>query len=287
MDLYQVYLRVSRAKARLHTLMVLLLVMAILASFGWAGMLWWKQHPTEDEYVAEPMPAVGATSTSSESPRPDPGIVAPSSTPAATSSATVSPSASPSPTKVAVQAIAPDRIVIPSLKVNTAVLPKPTENRYSSWLNKTVPSFGVPDRTDKDPVSGKPLGDKKFVVTTWWSSGPKVGTTNANGALAIILGHTQINGYGVFNDLGKMENGDPVITSSGGTATVKLKVKKVVTAIDKRDESALMNVLQNPPEGAVAALITCSGLISEEAGHQSRPENTVVFLELDPLQGLG
>ena len=267
--------------------MVLLLVMAILASFGWAGMLWWKQHPTEDEYAAEPMPAVGATSTPSGSPQPDPSIVTPSSTPTATSSVTASPSASPSSTKVAVQAIAPDRIVIPSLKVNTTVIHKPTENRYSPWLNKTVPSFGVPGRTDKDPASGKPLGDKKFVVTTWWSSGPKVGTTSSDGALAIILGHTQINGYGVFNSLGAMKEGDVVITSSGPTATVKLRTKKVIKGIDKRDESALMNVLQNPPEGAVVALITCSGLISDEVGHQSHPENTVVFLELDPTQELG
>lgn len=241
----------------------------------------------DEEHAAEPMPAVEAASTPSGSPQPDPSIVTPSSTPTATSSATVSPSDVPSPPTVTVTPIAPDHLWIPGLKVDTYVMSKPTENRFSSWLNKTVPSFGVPDRTDKDPRTGKPLGENKFALTAWWSSGPKVGATGTDGALAIILGHTQINGYGVFNNLGTMKKGDPVIMSSGGSATVKLKTEKVVTGIDKRDESALMNVLQSPPEGAVAALITCSGLIKDEAGHQSRPENTVVFLKLDPVQGLG
>jgi hypothetical protein len=191
-----------------------------------------------------------------------------------------------------VTAIVPDRIFIPATdrtpEVNTIVLSKKIEMHYSKWLNQSVASYGVPERTDIDPTTGKALGSNKFAVTSWPSEGPKVGELGADGALALILGHTQVNGYGVFNKIGAMVQGDQVIVTGKTSPTpVRLVTLKVVTGIDKADESALSNVLWNAPEGAIAALITCSGLGADAVGHPSQPQNTVVFLGLAPVQGSG
>ncbi len=239
---------------------------------------------------AESLSGIGAIP--SGSPQSAPVPVTPSSTPTDTPSATALPSATPSASTPSVIAIVPDHIIIPATdrtpEVNTVVLSKPSETRFNKWLNKDMLAFGVPEKTDKDPATGKPLGNNKFAVTTWWSDGPKVGAIGQDGMLAVILGHTMMNGYSVFNKIGAMLPGDMVVVSSkAGPAPIRLITIKVVTGIDKRDESALNQVLQNAPEGAIAVLVTCSGIGEDDAGRPSQPDNTVVFLGLAPLQGSG
>ncbi len=291
MDQRQLDPSVAEVKPRRHGfLTVMSILLACCCLFG-AGKLIIEQYVMESMY-AEPLPTAGVISTPSESPQPDPVPVVPSSTPTVSSSATALPSAAPSPTLPSVTAIAPEHIWIPKTDhtagVDTVVLTKPSEDRFNSWLKKKVSSFGVPEKTDIDPVSGKALGDNRFAVTSWWSDGPKVGELGTNGALAIILGHTQVKGYGVFNEIGAMVQGDQVIVAGkAGTTPIRLTTLKVVDQIDKTDETALVKVLQNAPEGAIAALVTCSGIVPDDPNRQSHPQNTVVFLGLAPVQGSG
>lgn len=125
---------------------------------------------------------------------------------------------------------------------------------------KLVPSFTTPP----DTAQG-------MMTTTWWSSGPKPGAPGT----AVILGHTQIGGYGVFNHLGQLRAGQ-VVGVSGHGVTLKFEVILTRSGIKKTDATALRGTLEHPPAGARLALITCSGHFN---GHES-VENTVVFAKL-------
>lgn len=159
---------------------------------------------------------------------------------------------------VVVSPIVPAHLFVPSIGVNTSVLPKPTEMAEDPFLNKVVPSFGVPD---------------DMYSTTWWSSGPKPGSRG----MAVILGHTQIGGYGVFNDLARLKPG-AVIGVARGTTTLRFVVLSVHTGISKKDPAALQTTLSEHPADARLALLTCSGYFNQ--GFRESAENTVVFAKL-------
>ena len=125
-------------------------------------------------------------------------------------------------------------------------------------MKRTVDSFGVPP---------------DMYSTTWWSSGPQPGS----GRLAVILGHTQIGGYGVFNKLGSLRAGDTVQVS-GRDGALRFRVTTVRTGISKTDPYALRNALERHPDDSALALITCSGTFDTE--YDQSTENTVVFATL-------
>jgi hypothetical protein len=159
---------------------------------------------------------------------------------------------------IVVKPIVPNHLFVPAINVNTKVTPKPTEMDNDPFLNKVVPSFGVPD---------------DMYTTTWWSSGPQPGSRG----LAVVLGQTQIGGYGVFNDLAKLRPGDSVGVAHGHT-TLKFSVIAVHTGISKKDPTALQTLLANHPRQARLALLTCSGYFNQS--YRESAANTVVFAKL-------
>jgi len=152
-------------------------------------------------------------------------------------------------------------VFIPSLGVNTKVVSKPTEYAWDAWLGRKVDQFGVPD---------------DMLTVAWWSSGPKPGS--AGNMVSVLLGHTQISGYGVFNNLGQLKIGQSITLESKDRKVLRFKVIGVEQGISKTDPAALQTALTHPPVGARLALITCSGDVS--GPHRSREDNTVVFAGL-------
>lgn len=157
-----------------------------------------------------------------------------------------------------VKPIVPNHLFVPAIDVNTKVIPKPTEMDNDPFVNRVVPSFGVPD---------------DMYTTTWWSSGPQPGSRG----MAVVLGHTQIGGYGVFNNLATLKPGDAVGVSHRHT-TLKFAVVAVHTGISKKDPTALQTLLANHPKQARLALLTCSGYFNQS--YRESAENTVVFAKL-------
>jgi Sortase domain len=182
-------------------------------------------------------------------------------TAAAATHASSSPAKATSPPpkpKAIVSPIVPSHLFVPSIGVNTSVAAKPTEMAHDPFINKTVPSFGVPD---------------DLYTTTWWSSGPKPGSSG----MAVVLGHTQIGGYGVFNKLAKLKPAQ-VIGLTHGNTTLRFEVLAVHTGISKKDPTALQTTLAHHPAAARLALLTCSGNFNQ--GFRESAENTVVFAKL-------
>jgi LPXTG-site transpeptidase (sortase) family protein len=165
-------------------------------------------------------------------------------------------------THLLVKAIVPSHLFIPAIGVNTTVAAKPSNRQWDEFLGKNVTSFSVPS---------------DMYTTTWWSAdanGTPAPRPGSDG-MAVILGHTQIGAYGVFNRLGQLRPTD-VAAVSNATATLKFTVLSVTRGIPKSDGAALGRVLDNHPQAARLALITCSGHFN---GRESA-QNTVVFLRL-------
>ena len=155
--------------------------------------------------------------------------------------------------------IVPDRIVIPDLDVNTIVIPMPTENQYAPKLGREVPSFGVPEnRAD----------------TTWWSDGPKPGSTG----MAVILGHNKAgDAASVFRNLPTLQPG-AIIEVFGPDGTVRYSVASTVTGIPKDDPAALDEALKKAPEGTALALVTCGDAFDSQLN--ASDDNVIVFANL-------
>lgn len=154
----------------------------------------------------------------------------------------------------------PTHLYVPAIHVDTTVAAKPTQHTKDPFLQRTVASFGVPS---------------DMYTTTWWSSGPKPGS----GAMAVILGHTQVGGYGVFNKLGSLHRGAKVLLTGSGQP-LHFAVVQVRTGISKTDPYALRKALAAHPADAALALITCSGTFDTD--YDQSTQNTVVFASLLP-----
>jgi LPXTG-site transpeptidase (sortase) family protein len=168
------------------------------------------------------------------------------------------PSSGPPPSTRPDLSITPTHLYVPAIHVDTTVAAKPTQRTKDPFVKQVVASFGVPD---------------DMYTTTWWSSGPKPGS----GAMAVILGHTQVGGYGVFNHLGSLHRGDTVMLTGSGEP-LRFAVVQVRTGISKTDPYALRKALAAHPADAALALITCSGTF--DTNYDQSTENTVAFAEL-------
>lgn len=158
--------------------------------------------------------------------------------------------------------IVPTRIAIPAIGVNTTVEHRGTIRSKNAFTGQEVTAFGVPT---------------SMRTTSWWSDGPEPGS----GQMAVILGHTQVGGYGVFNKLGSLQPGSPLTLRDANGDTLRLQVLgRPVTGLDKAT-SALADTLDNHPAGAAVALVTCGGQFDRSLG--ASQDNIVVFASVVPV----
>jgi hypothetical protein len=246
--------RSSTSTDRVARTLAVLLALVAVASVTTA---WLIQHHSQDKRaaVSDTVPQSLTTGTASVVTSAPPPVTTTSAARRTANSA--KPPAKSQPTTL-VSPIVPSHLYAPTIGVNTTVAPKPTEMAHDPFLNKTVPSFGVP---------------ADMYTTTWWSSGPKPGARG----MAVLLGHTQIGGYGVFNKLAHLKSGQ-AIGVTRGTTTLRFEVLAVHTGISKKDPTALQTTLAHHPAAARLALLTCSGNFDQ--GYRESAENTVVFAKL-------
>jgi sortase (surface protein transpeptidase) len=153
--------------------------------------------------------------------------------------------------------IVPSRIAIPAIGVDTTVEHRGTVRQRNAFTGQQVEGYGVPT---------------SMRTTSWWSDGPQPGS----GQMAVVLGHTQVGGYGVFNELAKLRSGDAVTLRAANGDTLRLTVLgSPVTGLDK-STSALADTLNGHPPGADVALVTCGGQFDEKA--KASEDNIVVFV---------
>jgi hypothetical protein len=157
--------------------------------------------------------------------------------------------------------IIPTRLTIPAIGVNTTVESHGTVRTKNVFTGKMVDGYGVPT---------------SMRTTSWWSDGPQPGSRQ----MAVLLGHTQVGGYGVFNDLGKLHDGAPVTLRAANGDTLQLRVLgSPVTGLDKAT-SALADALTRHPAGAAVAFVTCGGQFDK--GADASKDNVVVFASVVP-----
>ena len=163
-----------------------------------------------------------------------------------------------SPLLIEAAAFSPAQLDIPSIGVTAAVAPVGTVMAPAPFLGgKMVPTFAV-------PPDGSTAG--------WWADGPLVGAPG----MAIILGHTKVGGYAVFNRLGELHPGDQVTLADGtGSARADFRITGVVPGVPKDDPDALRRVLSDNAESAQLALITCGG--DFDPNYRASADNVVAF----------
>ena len=183
-----------------------------------------------------------------------------------------SPTAAPSVTAEAARAAAPSarfvrgplvptRLRIPAIGVDTTVEHRGTVHYTNAFTGRPVEGYGVPT---------------SMRTTSWWSDGPQPGS----GRMAVILGHTQVGGYGVFNRLGTLRAGEPVYLQDASGDTLRLEVLGApLTGLDK-STSALADALNGHPADAAVAFVTCGGRFDRSAGQSE--DNVVVFASPAP-----
>ena len=94
--------------------------------------------------------------------------------------------------------------------------------------------------------------------------------------MAILLGHSQVGGYAVFNRLSELRPGDQVTVVDGtGGARADFRVTRVVTGVPKNDPEALRRVLSENAHSAQLALITCGG--DFDVSYRASADNVVAL----------
>jgi len=151
--------------------------------------------------------------------------------------------------------------------VKTAQLARSTPVRLqiaSIGVDSTLMSLGL--RTDGSmevPAGGFPAG--------WYSGGPTPGQLGP----AVIAGHVDMNGPGVFYRLHDVKTGDQVtVTRADGTKPV-FRVTRVEQFLKNQFPTKLVygNI-----DHAGLRLITCGGTFNSQTGHYE--DNLVVFADL-------
>ena len=153
---------------------------------------------------------------------------------------------------------APAELDIPSIGVASVVAPVATVMAPAPFLGgRAVPTFAVPP--DASSVG-------------WWVDGPLIGAPG----MAILLGHSQVGGYAVFNRLGELHAGDQVTVVDGaGSSRADFRIIKVLAGVPKNDPEALRRVLSDNAESAQLALITCGGDFNPS--FRASADNVVAF----------
>lgn len=119
------------------------------------------------------------------------------------------------------------------------------------------------DGTMQVPAGGFPAG--------WYTGGPTPGELGP----AVIAGHVDMKGPGVFYKLDKLKPGDRItITRADGSKPVFRVVRVSRFA---KDEFPTALVYGNTDKSALR-LITCGGTFNSQSGHYE--DNTVAFAEL-------
>jgi hypothetical protein len=157
--------------------------------------------------------------------------------------------------------IVPTRLRIPAIGVDTTVEHRGTVHTVNAFTGQPVEGYGVPT---------------SMRTTAWWSDGPQPGS----GQMAVILGHTQVRGYGVFNRLGTLQPGDPVYLEDGAGDTLRLQVLGAPPAGLDKSTAALADALNGHPADAAVAFVTCGGRFDRTIGQSE--DNVVVFASLAP-----
>ncbi|WP_316576013.1 class F sortase [Nocardia canadensis] len=151
------------------------------------------------------------------------------------------------------------RLVVPALDIDAPMAPAPTTVEFDPFLGREVESFGVPVDMES---------------TTWWSDGPRPGEPG----LAVVLGHTQVNGHGVFDHLGDLAPGDHLeVRPAWSGWAAGFRVREVIAGIPKSDSAALSGILSAHRAVSGLALITCDGRFDQVVG--ASEANTVVIAE--------
>lgn len=258
--------RAVRRKRLLQAILGVLVVVAL----GCATYGEWLVHQSDAARAAAAAPvppslpattpkAVNSPSQASSTPVATPtGKEVTSSSPSAISSTTsATPTATVMPQAVPVRPIVPTQVFIPAIGVNAGI-----EAKASQWL--------------KDPHQGYyawhyPIPDDMYHIV-WWKTGPPLGQP---GGMAVFIGHHQIGGFGVFNDLGELKPGQTAMVEGDGLV-IHLQAISVQANLPKDDAEALPNAIDHHPAGADAAFITCSGKVHGT----SHDDNTVVYFAI-------
>lgn len=157
------------------------------------------------------------------------------------------------------------------VKINTCAEAGPTFVGYDSFTKEDVSQFTTPS------------GPNARLTTIWWSGsgssnpGPRPGGKG----MSVFLGHTGINEYAVFNDIGNLTVGDQALVRTSSGQVLNYSVCAVKAGISKYDPNALRDALANHPACADngMAFVTCSGTVVP--GLVSHNDNTAVFFKLD------
>ena len=170
-----------------------------------------------------------------------------------------------SPAPGATSAAVPGAASAPDVKAAQLARSTPVRLQIASiGVDSTLMSLGL--RTDGSmevPAGGFPAG--------WYSGGPTPGQLGP----AVIAGHVDMNGPGVFYRLHDVKTGDQVtVTRADGTKPV-FRVTRVEQFMKNQFPTKLVygNI-----DHAGLRLITCGGTFNSQTGHYE--DNLVVFADL-------
>ena len=133
-------------------------------------------------------------------------------------------------------------------------------------VDSTLMKLGLkPDGTMQVPVGGFPAG--------WYTGGPTPGELGP----AIIAGHVDMKGPGVFAKLDKLKPGNQItVTRADGSKPVFRVIRVSLFAKDKFPTA----LVYGNTNMSVLRLITCGGTFNSQTGHYE--DNTVAFAQLVP-----
>lgn len=134
----------------------------------------------------------------------------------------------------------------------------------SIGVDTTLMDLGLrADGTLQVPAKGFPAG--------WYTGGPTPGQLGP----AVIAGHVDMNGPGVFYNLHKMQPGELVIITRADGSKPVFRVTRVAEYLkDKFPTKLVYGNIAN----AGLRLITCGGTFNSKTGHYE--DNIVVFADL-------
>lgn len=166
---------------------------------------------------------------------------------------------------------------VPSISPSPAASSTPVEAAHLSRsvpVRLQIPAIGVdstlmplglnPDGTMQVPPSGFPAG--------WYTGAPTPGELGP----AIIAGHIDWNGPGVFYELRRVVPGD---TISVTRADARVAVFRVTRVAQYAKDAFPTSLVYGDIDHAGLRLITCGGSWDAQAHHYT--DNTVVFAELE------